>query len=176
MRKTIEKLLSSDVTGYKIEMNTGVRQSNISEIRNGKRQLDNLSLKNAEKLYEYQVGLDFLSSVKFEEVNLDDVENYGEELYRGFYEVMRNSADNGYAVSFVSITEVVVNGATVYELMDSWTDELDIEKNLAELEADIIANEMQQENYYFNNYRDAEKYAEYKFNPKTLELLISEYK
>lgn len=52
MRKEIEKLLNSDITGYRIYKDTGLSQSIISEFRSGKRELDNLSLKNAEKLYK----------------------------------------------------------------------------------------------------------------------------
>lgn len=51
MREQIEKLLNSDITGYQIYKKTGLSQSIISEFRSGKRELDNLSLKNAEKLY-----------------------------------------------------------------------------------------------------------------------------
>ena len=51
MREQIEKLLNSDITGYRIFKDTGMSQSIISEFRSGKRNLDNLSLKNAEKLY-----------------------------------------------------------------------------------------------------------------------------
>lgn len=180
MRETIEKLIERmnerDVTAARVSYATGIDQSILSKFKSGQRDIGTLTLNNAEKLYEFQKGYDFLKTVGFVNVNDDDIEDYGEELYRGFYEVMTNPAGNGYSVSFVSIREMTVEGNTVYEVMDSWTDEVDIEKDLSELEADILANEMQQENYYFNNYRDAEKYAEYKFNPKTLEMLISEYK
>lgn len=57
MRKEIQELLDSDMTGYKIFKATGVSQSVISDLRKGKRSLDNLSLLNAERLYEYQLKL-----------------------------------------------------------------------------------------------------------------------
>ena len=53
MRKEIEKLLESDVTGYQIEKESGVRQSTISNLRLGKRTLDTLPLATAEKLQKY---------------------------------------------------------------------------------------------------------------------------
>lgn len=55
MRKEIQELLDSDVTGYKIFKATGVSQSVISDLRKGKRSLDNISLLNAERLYECQL-------------------------------------------------------------------------------------------------------------------------
>lgn len=57
MRKEIEELLNSDVSGYKIFKATGVSQSVISDLRKGKRSLDNISLLNAERLYTYQLKL-----------------------------------------------------------------------------------------------------------------------
>ncbi|MDK7284466.1 MAG: DNA-binding protein [Lactobacillus crispatus] len=53
MRKTIEKLLKSDISGYRIYKETGISQSRISDLRNRHRTLDNLSFANAEKLYNY---------------------------------------------------------------------------------------------------------------------------
>lgn len=52
-KQVIKKLIESDITGYQIYKNTLINQAIISTLRNGKRDLDNLSLKNAEKLYEY---------------------------------------------------------------------------------------------------------------------------
>lgn len=51
MRESIEKLLNSDVSGYRIYKETGISQSRISDLRNGRRKLDNLTFANAEKLY-----------------------------------------------------------------------------------------------------------------------------
>lgn len=53
MRKEIEELLSSEITGYQIEKETGVRQSTISNIRLGKSKLDTLPFGQAEKLYKF---------------------------------------------------------------------------------------------------------------------------
>ena len=53
LRKQIEKLLDSKITGYRIYKDTGLSQTIISEFRTGKRNLDNISLKNAEILAEY---------------------------------------------------------------------------------------------------------------------------
>lgn len=53
-KKTIEKLFKSNITGYQISKATGISQNVISGIRNGKRQIDNLTLGTTEKLYEFQ--------------------------------------------------------------------------------------------------------------------------
>ena len=56
MRKEIESLLASDKTAYEIAQATGMSPSNITYLRNGKRKLDNVTLANAEKLYDYQIN------------------------------------------------------------------------------------------------------------------------
>lgn len=51
---TIEKLLNSKkISNYRIKQDTGVSYGAISELRNGKRQLKNITLETAGKLYEY---------------------------------------------------------------------------------------------------------------------------
>lgn len=56
MRKEIEALLASDKTAYEIAQATGISPSNITDLRVGKRKVDNITLANAEKLYDYQVN------------------------------------------------------------------------------------------------------------------------
>ncbi|MGE6358305.1 hypothetical protein, partial [Staphylococcus capitis] len=46
-------LIESDVTGYQIYKDTGISQYVLSQLRQGKRDVDNLRLGTAEKLYEY---------------------------------------------------------------------------------------------------------------------------
>ncbi|QDW91344.1 hypothetical protein DWB97_04990 [Staphylococcus chromogenes] len=50
----IIKLIESDITGYQIHKETGVSQYVISQLRQGKRDVDNLTLNTTEKLYNYQ--------------------------------------------------------------------------------------------------------------------------
>lgn len=52
-KQIIKKLIESDITGYHIYKETGVSQTVISTLRNGNRDIDNLTLKTTEKLYEY---------------------------------------------------------------------------------------------------------------------------
>ncbi len=60
-KKKIIELIESDITGYKIYKATGVSQYVLSQLRQGKRDVDNLTLNTTEKLYEYQI--------KIEEIN-----------------------------------------------------------------------------------------------------------
>ena len=49
----IIELIESDITGYQIYKETGVAQYVLSQLRQGKRDVDNLTLNTTEKLYEY---------------------------------------------------------------------------------------------------------------------------
>lgn len=52
-RKKIIELIESNLTGYEISKKTGVSQYVLSQLRQGKREVDNLTLNTTEKLYEY---------------------------------------------------------------------------------------------------------------------------
>ena len=52
-KKKIIELIESDITGYKIYKSTGVAQYVLSQLRQGKRDIDNLRLGTTEKLYDY---------------------------------------------------------------------------------------------------------------------------
>lgn len=53
MRKKIEELLSSGITAYQIGKDLGMQPVIIQRYMNGERKLDNMTLRNAEKLYNY---------------------------------------------------------------------------------------------------------------------------
>ncbi|MBF8102579.1 MULTISPECIES: DNA-binding protein [Staphylococcus] len=55
MREEINKLLNSDLSSNRIANETGVQQSTIYRLRSGERSLDNLGLKQCEKLYNYAI-------------------------------------------------------------------------------------------------------------------------
>lgn len=57
MRKEIEQLLKSDLTSNCIATETGVEQSTIHRLRFGERTLDNLGLKQCEKLYDFAIKI-----------------------------------------------------------------------------------------------------------------------
>ena len=52
-KKMIIELIESDITGYQIYKETGVAQYVLSQLRQGKREVDNLTLNTTEKLYDY---------------------------------------------------------------------------------------------------------------------------
>ncbi len=52
-KKKIIELIESNLTGYEISKKTGVSQYVLSKLRQGKREVDNLTLNTTEKLYEY---------------------------------------------------------------------------------------------------------------------------
>lgn len=49
----IIELVESDITGYQVFKDTGLSQTVMSSLRTGKRDIDNLRVGTAEKLYEY---------------------------------------------------------------------------------------------------------------------------
>lgn len=51
--KEIEELLNSEISSYKISKDSGVAYSLISDYRNGKRKLENMTLQVANKLIKY---------------------------------------------------------------------------------------------------------------------------
>ncbi|AKS66340.1 hypothetical protein RN70_02445 [Staphylococcus schleiferi] len=53
MRKAILELIRSNQSCYEIYIHTGVSQGIISDIRSGYRTLDDISLRDAERLYDY---------------------------------------------------------------------------------------------------------------------------
>ncbi len=58
---TIEKLLNDkSISNYRINQDTDVSYGGISELRSGKRKVNNLTLETAEKLYNYQKQLEIM--------------------------------------------------------------------------------------------------------------------
>lgn len=53
----IKKLLDSNISAYQIAKDTGIPQPNITNLRNGKREIVNLSLRVAEILGKYYDSL-----------------------------------------------------------------------------------------------------------------------
>ena len=56
--KEIEELLNSEISSYKIAKDSGVAYSLISDYRNSKRKLENMTLQVANKLILYKDGLE----------------------------------------------------------------------------------------------------------------------
>ncbi|RAI79288.1 DNA-binding protein [Macrococcoides goetzii] len=56
MRKEIQSLLDSNISANQIERDTKVSKAVISKLRNKQRNLDDITLKTAETLYEYYIN------------------------------------------------------------------------------------------------------------------------
>lgn len=55
----IEKLLNNkEISNYKIKRDTGISYGGISELRDGKSKVKNLTLETTEKFYNYQKELE----------------------------------------------------------------------------------------------------------------------
>jgi len=59
IKRNIQKLIDSDITNYRIYKDTGIAQSTLSDLKNGKTTIDSMRLDNALKLNEY-----FLKNIK----------------------------------------------------------------------------------------------------------------
>ena len=113
MRKEIEKLLSSDKTAYEIAQATGMSPSNITDLRNGKRKLDNVTLANAEKLYDYQINGSLRTN---EDEAIDNL------TVKGLKKAVGDFNDwQGHAVIFYDKEEHRA-WAEVYASSNSWTE------------------------------------------------------
>lgn len=55
--KQIEELLNSEISTYKIAKDSGVTYSLLSDYRNGKRKIENMTLQVAKKLIRYSEEL-----------------------------------------------------------------------------------------------------------------------
>jgi len=82
MRNQIKKLLASDLTSYRISVETGIPQSKIGYLRNGKAKLDNLSLAYAEKLQNYYKKVEL--EMKINEIR-KELENTERSYYIEYY-------------------------------------------------------------------------------------------
>lgn len=54
IKKEIQKLLDSDITGYRIYKETGVDQAVISKLRSGERKIEDLTVSTADKLLKFK--------------------------------------------------------------------------------------------------------------------------
>ena len=53
IKKEIEKILKSDETSYRISKETGIAVQVIDRYRHGKSKIENMTLKNAEKILKF---------------------------------------------------------------------------------------------------------------------------
>lgn len=71
---TIQKLLDSDKTAYQIERDTGISRAKIGRLKNGKNDLNNLSLASTKALYEYAINLNSEGFYTMSEINWEIID------------------------------------------------------------------------------------------------------
>lgn len=173
MRQTIEKLLNGNESSLQIALKTGVSQSVISRIRTEERNLGNISLDSAEKLFEYQKGIEIMNEIKSRIVeieNLNNIVDY-EPLVR-YYIDITNNQDSDYEVEYAELGKVEHdNGNTYYtvelntvreiKFTEEITDEVDLENFYSRFEREDQKGETATEMIYFNSIKDAKDYSEF---------------
>ncbi len=167
IKNTIQKLLDDkSISNYRIQKDTGVSYGNISELRNKKRQLKNLTLETVEKLYNYQKGIEKMNELNnkmVEDVVLGEVELV-EGLQQYFIDI---EGDYEYNVEFATLSEVEYKEYTLYEVATSKTYEVPYHDKLEREDMELFYNkwldkDQQAETYiesvFFENKEDAESY------------------
>lgn len=167
IKNTIQKLLDDkSISNYRIQKDTGVSYGNISELRNKKRQMKNLTLETVEKLYNYQKGIEKMNELKnkmVENVVLGEVELV-EGLGQYFIDI---EGDYEYNVEFATLSEVEYKDSTLYEVAISKTYEVAYHDKLEEQYMNLfydkwLETDQEGETYiesmFFENKEDAESY------------------
>ncbi len=165
MKKTIKRLLESDLSSNSIALATGVSQAVISKLRNRKKELGNLSLNSAEKLYNYQKGLEVMDKIiKLDNENdVELVDSLGQ-----FFTEIENDNNGRYNIDYALLNEVEHdNSNTYYEVGIYRTEEVPFsdevtEDNIEALESKWLEVDQSGENYiesvFFEKEEDAREY------------------
>lgn len=167
IKNTIQKLLDDkSISNYRIQKDTGVSYGNISELRNKKRQLKNLTLETVEKLYNYQKGIEKMNELNnkmVEDVVLGEVELV-ESLGQYFIDI---EGDYEYNVEFAILSEVDYKVCALYEVATSKTYEVPYHDKLEKEDMKLfydkwLEKDQHEETYiesvFFVNREDAESY------------------
>jgi len=166
MREIIQNLLDSELSSLHIAKQTGVTQSTIYRIRTKSRSLDNLSLKNAELLYQFEMErmkMNELQNKMVEDVVLGEV-----ELIEGLGQYFINvEGDYEYNVEFATLSEVEYKENTLYEVAISKTYEVAYNDKLEKEDMNLFIDKWLEtdqegetyiESVFFENKEDAESY------------------
>lgn len=170
MRKQIEELLKSDVTGYRIAKKTGLGESLVSNLRNGKRSLNDLSLNSAELLAEFKQNWDVYQNA--EQIEVEGEVVHVESMFTNYSNIQKNKNQETYWIGYEEINKVEVNGQSVYEIEFKYSDEINIFKELEVVEQEIWENEQVEEKIYFVKFDEALAYLKMKYNTNELVELV----
>ncbi|WP_436950171.1 hypothetical protein [Staphylococcus xylosus] len=80
--QTIQKLLHSEITAYQIEKDTGISRAKIGRLKNGKNNINNLSLETTGKLYEYAMNSYVGEKANMEEIKWNIIEEIERKMVR----------------------------------------------------------------------------------------------
>lgn len=168
--ESIQYLIKNEsITSYKIEKETGVSRAKIGRLRNGKNKIDDLTLDTAEKLYNYQKGLEVMEKLKNKVVELENENNITLIDSLGQYFTDIENDNNGcFNVEYVLVNKVEHdNGKMYYEVQINRTEEVPFDDmvtkdNVDALESKWLELDQAGENYiesiFFENEQDAEIY------------------
>lgn len=170
MRKQIENLLKSDVTGYRIAKKTGLGESLVSNLRNGKRSLDDLSLKSAELLVEFKQNWDNYQNA--EQIEIEGEVIHLERFFTNYSSIRKNKNEESYWIGFEEINEVKANGRHLYEIEFKYADGINIFKDLDIVERELWNNECVENKIYFASYDEALAYLKIKYDINELVELV----
>ncbi len=168
MRETIQRLLASNLSSNSIAIHTGVSQAVISKLRNGKKEIGNLSLNSAEKLYEYEKAMEVMEELKNKVVELENPNNTVllESVAQYFIDIENNS-NAQFNIEYALLNEVEYGNREYFEVEINRTEEVPFNEevtkdNIEALESKWLEIDQQGESYiesaFFENEQDAEDY------------------
>lgn len=168
--ESIQYLIKNEsITSYKIEKETGVSRAKIGRLRNGKNKIDDLTLDTAEKLYNYQKGLEVMEKLKNKVVELENENNITliDSLGQYFTDI-ENDNNGRFNVEYVLLNKVEHdNGKMYYEVQINRTEEVPFDDMVTKDNVDALeskwleldqAGENYIENALFKNKKDAKDY------------------
>ncbi|MDR5602068.1 hypothetical protein RCO12_01325 [Staphylococcus coagulans] len=165
MRETIQRLLAREISSNSIALATGVSQAVISKLRNRKKELGNLSLNSAEKLYNYQKGLEVMDKpieIK-DQNNITLIDSLGQ-----FFTDIENNGNAQFNIEYALLNKVEHDNRSIYYEVGVYrTEEVTFgeevtEDNIEALESKWLEVDQSGENYiesvFFENEQDATDY------------------
>ena len=171
MRETIERLLKSELSSNSIATHTGVSQASISKLRNGKKELGDIALSTAEKLFKYQKGVERMKEVKSKVVEVENPNNITdyEGLVRYYIDIM--SFGDTYDVEYADVAKVEHDNGNEYytvelntvreiKFKDDIKEDVDLENLFARFENEDQKGETITETIFFKTIKDAKDYIE----------------
>lgn len=166
MKKTIERLLNSDINTHLIATKANVNYSIIHRLRSGERKIGNLKLDTAEKLYKLQREMDKMEELKSKVLNnieSGEIEII-EALYTYFIDIDR--ADD-FDIEFAELNKVEYNNKIIFEVSINKTYSVTFKDEVTKESLDLFydawleedqSTESYIESIYFKNEQDAKDY------------------